>query len=391
MSLVGGSWNWELTNPRMHLSHVLRDAGYHTRIYGYQDEAVRLDDLGFDHSSSYLGPRQPDRVIDAVEMSEDLAGFLRYEAGDLDRPFYAQIGFWETHTPYEYGGVTPDTENGVWFPPWRHERDAETEHWFAMLQGSVKKVDTGVGIILAALREAGLEENTMVLFAVDHGIDLPQAKRTMYDAGLLTGFILRWPAGGITGGRTCSWMLSNADFAATLVEMIGITPAHRMEGTSFARAFEPGVDLSDTGPRDYVYARWAETEQYAVRSHEYKLIRTFRAQRPVKGKHSPYANEAPQQLFYLPDDAYEEHDVASDPSHQAALHELNARFYEWLEATDDPIRFGPTPTPYYQDAIRDYERYRWSETHSPATHRDPPGSTWRADHSDEEHNEDYGA
>ena len=358
MSLVGGSWNWSLTNPRMHLSHVLRENGYHTRMYGYQDEAVRLDDLGFDHHSSYLGPRQPKQVIDAVEMADDVAGFLRSQAGGLDRPFYAQVGFWETHTPYEYGGVTPDASRGVWIPPWCHEEGDEIEHFLAMLQGAVRKADDGVGIILKALEDAGLAEETLVLFAVDHGIDLPRAKRSMHDAGLETGFIMRWPGGGIKGGRTCPWMLSNADFMPTLTESLGITPSHPMEGTSFAHALEPGVDFAEPGPRELVYALWSETGQYAVRSAEYKLIRTFMAQRPIKGEHGPYANESAQQLFYLPDDLNEERDVADDPAHRAALKDMNARFYEWLDATDDPIRFGPTPTPYYKDAIADYERHR---------------------------------
>lgn len=359
MSLVGGCWNWSLRQPRMHLSHVLRAAGYHTRMYGYQDEAKDLADLGFDHHSSYLGPRMPKQVIDAVTMAHDVAGFLRERGRQgSDQPFYAQVGFFEAHTPYDYGGATPDASRGTEVPPYCLTGSSALTAEVAHFQGAVRKADQGVGIILDALRESGLERDTLVLFAVDHGVDLPRAKRTMYDAGLRIAFILRWPNGGIDGGRECPWLLSNMDFLPTLADRLDLRPPHSPEGQSFAAAFRPEARLAGDGPRDAIQAMWAETAEYAVRTRDYKLIRKFAAEAPrPKPAGDHYALVPPQQLFHLPDDPYEQHDVSDDPAHAGALMAMNRRFYDWIDAVDDPIRHGPIPTPFYQAAIADYRTH----------------------------------
>jgi arylsulfatase A-like enzyme len=183
----------------------------------------------------------------------------------------------------------------------------------------------------------------------------------MYDAGLATGFIMRWPAGGISGGRECRWLLSNVDFLPTLAELLVLEPEHRMEGVSFAGVFDAAASCDRGGPRDAVYAMWAETGEYAVRTEEYKLIRTFKARKPSEGDPGPYDLVSPVRLFYLPNDPYEERDVSNDPAHASALLEMNRRFFDWLDATNDPIRFGPTPTPYYLQAIADYTTSRRAE------------------------------
>lgn len=360
MSLVAGCWNWELTEPRMHLSHVLRGAGYHTRMYGYQDEAADLATLGFDASSSYLGPRMPKETIDAVAMAQDVAGFLRERADREDAPpFYAQVGLFEAHTPYDYGGVPPDPNRRAAVPAYCGESSPALAAEVAHFEAAVEKADAGVGIILDALRASGLERDTLVLFAVDHGVDLPRAKRTMHDAGLGIGFILRWPGGGLAGGRECPWLLSNMDFLPTFAAWTGLQPAHRMEGVSFAAVARPDFDPSSPGPRDAVYAMWSETEEYAVRTADYKLMRKFKAEAPrPKPPGDHYALVPPVRLYHLPDDPYEQHDVSGDPAHAAALADMNRRFFDWLDAVDDPIRHGPIPTPFHRRAIADYRAAR---------------------------------
>ena len=49
---------------------------------------------------------------------------------------------------------------------------------------SVSRLDTGVGMVLAALREAKKDKNTLIIFLSDNGVAFPGAKTTVYDAGL---------------------------------------------------------------------------------------------------------------------------------------------------------------------------------------------------------------
>src|SRR5262249_33637357 len=70
----------------------------------------------------------------------------------------------------------------------------------ALLQGAIHKVDVAVGRIREALRRAGILDETLLVFTADHGLAFPRAKGTLYDPGIETALIARWPAGGVTGG-----------------------------------------------------------------------------------------------------------------------------------------------------------------------------------------------
>ncbi|MBI2440713.1 MAG: sulfatase-like hydrolase/transferase, partial [Lentisphaerae bacterium] len=204
MGLAGPNYRYELTRPREHLSHLLRAQGYQTVLCGHQHEAADSATLGFDETIR-------EKPEGAVGIAAEVAAFLAQRPREEHRPFFLQIGFIETHTPYlKYGG-TPDSSRGVWAPPYMgggHDEAVLREH-LAAFQGSIRQVDLAVAAILAALRAGGLEDNTLVLFTVDHGPELPRAKWTGFDAGAHVAGILRWPGGGLVGGRTCELLLNN--------------------------------------------------------------------------------------------------------------------------------------------------------------------------------------
>jgi len=366
IGLAGGCWNWELADPKRHLSHVLRDAGYRTGLFGVQHETTDLSTLGFDVRDPHP-PAGPDGAVrDAVRIAEGFAEFCRRE-GAGDRPFYAQMGFHETHTPYDFGGIEPDEDLGVWTPPYvpaDEHTDALRTH-LAALQGSVRNVDRAVRIVTDALRETGLADDTLVLFNTDHGIELPigasgvpWAKWSMYDPGIGIAFILRWPGGGLTGGRDCDWMLSNVDFLPTLAELIGAEFAHETDGVSFAAGLR-GADTSGPGPRDELFALFVNAQLYAARTERHKLVRNF-----AEGNANPKAARGERQLaptallFDLERDPLERNDVAGDPAYAEVLDDMNGRLWRWLESVDAPILRGPVPTPYYRQAIADYHAWK---------------------------------
>ena len=62
---------------------------------------------------------------------------------------------------------------------------------------NIRIADEAVGQVLDAVREAGLEEDTLVFFTTDHGPGFPRAKMTLYDPGIKTAFLMRLP--GVNG------------------------------------------------------------------------------------------------------------------------------------------------------------------------------------------------
>ncbi len=72
-----------------------------------------------------------------------------------------------------------------------------------------------------------------VVFATDHGIAMPRAKATLYDPGLETALLMRWPEGGLAGAQRLDTTLSNVDVTPTLLEGLGLPVPDALQGRSF--------------------------------------------------------------------------------------------------------------------------------------------------------------
>ncbi len=384
VGLAGGAWKWEFNDYGQHLSSILSDAGYLTAMIGLQHETEHIERLGFEDLSGYgvksaggngsMMPGWPKgkQGVSAEAIAERTTEFL-HRAKDEPRPFFAQVGFFETHTPYDYAGCEPDDDKGTWIPPY-----AKSHSWpdwakilkrfggdpkfakrhIAELQGSLQIVDHAVAAIMETLRSAGLEENTIVLFNTDHGPELPGAKWTMYDPGLGIAFILRWPAGCVCGGRRCDWLLGNVDFLPTLLELTGLEVPENLQGVSFAEACRR--DVSDCpSPRNTVYGNWVDGLNFAVRTDRYKLIRNL-VLVDSTGRVCPE-----YELYDLELDPLELTDVAEEPVYAEVLRDLRCRMDSWLKEMDDPVVDGPVAGDTHQEMIDEYRR-RYEKKHGVA-------------------------
>ena len=362
-------WDWQYNQGERHLSHILRDAGYHTALVGFQHEAFDSSTLGFDSTHAEMIPwavRHPAEVVAdaAVEL-------IKTRTGE-GQPLYAQVGFFETHEPFGFEGTEPDASQGVSVPAFLAENESSVQK-LAQLQGSIRRLDAAVGTILAGLESAGLAENTIVVFTVDHGIPFPRAKKFLYDPGIGVAFIMRWPAGGIAGGEACDWLVSNVDFVPTILELIGEPVPANVQGVSFAGAFasacgdmlrKPPKADRNVSPesRDAVFAMFMPQEIRCVRTRGHKLILNFAFRRPF---HVPVDLANPKfertkvpavQLFDLERDPWEFHNVAQEPAYARVREDLTRRLWSWLEEVDDPILRGPSPTPHWSEAIAEFDR-----------------------------------
>ena len=103
--------------------------------------------------------------------------------------------------------------------------------------GCVASLDDGVGKLLDYLDEADLTKNTIVIYASDQGFFLGEHgwfdKRWIYEESARTPFLMRWPE-TIKPGTTSSALVSNLDFAQTLLEAAGEEAPERMQGRSLS-------------------------------------------------------------------------------------------------------------------------------------------------------------
>ena len=145
MGLTGQKWRWEFKDYHRHLSYILHDEGYETAFIGVQDEVTEISNLKFD--TVFSGNNES-----ATKIAENFAEYVTNR--NSNKPFYTQIGFFETHTPYNGRGADPDMEKGVTIPEQARidQKNSsvstkELKKHYSKFQGALKVVDQAVNII----------------------------------------------------------------------------------------------------------------------------------------------------------------------------------------------------------------------------------------------------
>lgn len=144
----------------------------------------------------------------------------------------------------------------------------------------IGELDASVGAVLAALRQHGLEKNTLVMVLSDNGPflsygthagsarPLREGKLTTFEGGVRVPFIARWP-GSVPAGRVSAEPVMTIDLLPTIAELIGAPlPERKIDGGSF-RALLLGETKAH--PRHEALFFYSGDELQAVRSGRWKL------------------------------------------------------------------------------------------------------------------------
>ena len=353
-------FNWRLHANELHFAHRLSAAGYETALIGIQHLTERLFQL---ENPAELGYEKASPAIPAVEMAESAAAFLAARANPT-RPFYLEVGFFEPHRPYDWGGAQPDCSQDVAVPPYIPD-SPQARQDFAALQGIIRVMDAGVGVILQALKTHDLAQNTWVIFTTDHGIAMPRAKCTLYDPGIETTLIMRWPSGGLTGGKRIAEMISHVDMVPTLLEGLTLPVPDNLHG----RSYWPLLRGEDYEPHREIFAEKTYHTVYepirAIRTATHKLIVNFAddvaINVPADIQLSPiYPTVLDQitpqrphvELYDLAQDPHEQHNIAGQPETAAIERDLMRRLLAWMERTADPLLSGVPVSPTHREVMR---------------------------------------
>jgi arylsulfatase A-like enzyme len=337
-----GGRRWRLPESERTIVDYLTDAGFDTASFGGQHERP-ADGYHYRHAGNPARRK-------ADQMAEDLCAFLK--SYDPARgPFYVNAYSQDPHAPWNrpefLGKYAPDQIRPPAFLP----NIPAIRKELAAFYGSVSFTDEALGRIFDTLRATGLERNTLVIFTTDHGIGFPRAKPTLYDPGLTTAVIFRWPA-HIRPGTVVTHLLSNVDLLPTELELLGLPIPKEVQGRSFAAALTGGSYT----PRPEIFAERNFHDDFdpmrCVRTTRYKLIRNY-AQRsrhklPAEATDQdtlaslfrhPWDKPRPyEELYDLQKDPLEFHDVAGDPACAGALQDLRRRLDQWMTETGDFLR-----------------------------------------------------
>lgn len=346
MGLCGDPWRWRLDDRERALPQLLNDAGYETHLAGRQNVVPDGDEerLGFD---------QCHHINEPAEKTAGSARGIFADAGE--GPIYAQFGFVETHRPFEEGSFD---EHGVTVPEYLEDTPGLRED-LARFQADINYLDDRVGEILEHLETTGHREDTVVVFAVDHGIPYTGAKWTSRDPGTEVGLLIDMP--GVETPEPVDSMISQVDVVPTVLDAIDLSIPAPVQGVSYCDYLRGDTD---TPPRDIAFTEWVMGEQRSAVTTEYTLIRNF--ERGTATDYPVTANpDNPRQrhgssegdlrpvaeLYDRTSDPANLEDVAAD--RETVCSELSDRVRAWMTRVDDPLLGGFTPTPYYRQARQD--------------------------------------
>jgi arylsulfatase A-like enzyme len=339
---------FRLRNDILLLPNLLSQAGYSTHLFGVQHETAwdRVGELGYQYV------HRPDG-LSCLKVTPLLLDFLSKEP---PQPFFASVGFTETHRPFPKLEQTPPQ---VKVPPFLPD-EPDVRHDVAELNEAVRRVDESVGQIVEALKKHRLWDNTLLIFTTDHGIAFPGAKATLFDPGIEIALIMHSPD-EFSGGKVIDAMVSNADLMPTLCEVAGVEPPTDIDGKSLLPLVRG--EVAKLHERIFVELTYhaAYDPMRGVRTARFKYIRSF-ADRPFwlppnvdngltkdwykRNRPEVFKTPRPKEmLFDLQSDPLERNNLVGKPEFEPVLNELRATLDRWMEATDDPIRLGHVRPP----------------------------------------------
>ncbi len=333
--------SWGYLDPAVPtLANLLRESGYHTAIVGKWHLGLESpntpNERGFDFFHGFLGDmmdsywhhrrhgnnymRRNQEVIEPEGHATDLftgwaCDYVRSRAKEK-QPFFLYLAYNAPHFPIE--------------PPadWLEKvkaRAPEMDEKRARNVAFVEHLDDGIGRFMAVLREAELDENTLVVFTADNGGSLPHAqnndpwrdgKQSHYDGGLRVPFAARWPAAVQAGARS-DYAGLTFDVFPTFLELAGADLPDDLDAVSLVPVLQ-GKPLDDS-QRELYFVRREGGPRYGGKSYEALIRGDWKLL-----QNDPYSS---LELYNLKDDPQEQDNligsrpkVARDLQNRLRLH-----------------------------------------------------------------------
>jgi arylsulfatase A-like enzyme len=247
--------------------------------------------------------------------------FLRRQTS---QPFFLYLSWVAPHSPF-----TPPHQYDTYDPRRLRLRpnvppasEAATRKNLAGYYGLCAAVDANLGRLLAQLKALGLARDTIVVFTSDHGemlgshgidaIDLP------YEESTRIPLVIRYP-GRIRAGSEEKTLISNVDFAPTLLSLCGAAIPRGVQGVDHSGAL--------TGSRgrvpDSIFAEGALGQK-----DEWRMI--------VRGRYKlvAAADMSATHLFDVGSDPYELNDLVAQESKRDLRRRLIEELRDWARRTE---------------------------------------------------------
>ncbi len=364
--------HWPVPPEQITFVEKLRDQGYWTAAAGKWhlgdalrdrfDEIREVDTSGFQLPSGEAG--KAGKFVETLQ-GEAQSGCAEWvpllKDRPKDKPFFLWLAALDPHRPYHPNILSEGSRpEEIKVAPYHPETSAVKSD-YQLYYDEITRLDKYVGLVMDEIEAQGVADHTLILFISDNGRPFPRDKTTLYDSGIKTPWIVKWPD-VVKASSECKRLVSSVDIAKTFMKLGGV----KNVGSTFE-----GVDFSPllTNPknpiRDFAFAEknWHDFEDHvrAVRNERYKYIRNYYNDLPqtpsADGLRSPTyvellrlrdnggLNENQKGCFTTPRPEEELYDTKMDPhelknlagdlSHAKLLTAMRAALEDWETRTKD--------------------------------------------------------
>ena len=353
---------------------LLRGAGYRTYGVGKWHNEPELFARSFDgggsiffggmsdHDAVPLHDYDPNGVYPpeamtvgdgfSTEIFVDTAIRLLHEH-PADQPFCMYTAFTSPHDPR-----TPPAEFAEMYPPEEielppnfarmhpfdnghlhgrdeslaaHPRDpGEVRQHIADYYGMISHLDAQIGRLLDALAASGHAEDTIVVYAADHGLAVGKpgllGKQNVYDHSLRVPLIFRGPS--IPAGQRREGLCYLHDVFPTILDLAGLETPSGCEGASLV----PALTGRDAEMRDCVFGAFQRSQSLGSDDSTQRMVRRGN----LKLIETRLAGRTHRQLFDLADDPWETRNLAGEPAYAAELADMRRVLHRERMGAGDP-------------------------------------------------------
>src|ERR1051325_1702252 len=264
------------------LGETFKDAGYEMGYAGkwHLGRANKKSDptWGFPPPGTEYGIYHFER--DPAPTTDIALKFIK-EKSQASAPWMLFVSWIWPHSPYnpppellkdfKKASVPPNVPAG---PP-QQFAEKDLPRYYGMIEGVDRQFDR----LLRALEEAGVAEDTIVVFSSDHGDMIGsqgyKAKRWPYEESARVPFLIRYPA-KIPAGRVVADPFGSPDIYPTLAGLADVKAPNNLDGADFSQLF---AGKTQTAPRDYVYMEmpyayvpWPGWRAFRTKDHMYARL-----------------------------------------------------------------------------------------------------------------------
>jgi arylsulfatase A-like enzyme len=357
------------SNP-VYLADVFKDAGYDTayigkwhidghgrstcippeRRKGFDYWKVRECTHDYNDSFYYAGGSEKLwwEGYDAIAQTRDAQVYIQERAKcsgrsptEPDKPFLLMLSWGPPHDPYQ---TAPEEFRKLYNPDditlrpnVPEETASDAREWLAGYYAHCSALDWCFGELMHTLAEAGLADNTLVVFTSDHGDMVgshgARNKQRPWDESILVPMLLRYPAAFGRGARRIDTPLNSPDLMPTLLGLAGLPIPSTVEGHDFAPFLRGEAEAPEK----------AALIELPACFHQYAYYRGGRDWRGLRTARYTYVihSDGPWMLYDNDRDPYQLANVVDHPDYADVQGELDADLRQRLAARGDGFTPGP--------------------------------------------------